>query len=177
MAKFNPSTAVSDCSSSRLLHLINLNESNSDEWQPDDMVAMLDHQYRAPLAFDLSAVETGRREAKARDQSLTQGAAARIKTFEDLFFHPEPPLPLLKLTKEFFKQRTQTHKKDSAEWQLAYLFYLLSILVSRMRGANISALSAGELVDAIKWGSSRGWVDEKTKALLVSARQFLQASL
>jgi hypothetical protein len=173
MVKFNPSTAILGSKSSRLLDLIDLSESTPDGWQRADIIAMVRHQYMAPLAFDLSATENHGREARARARSLSDGAAARIKTFEDLLLHREPPLPLLKLAKEFFKQGTQAHKKDSPEWQVAYLFYLLSILISRIHGANISALSSAELRQGIEWASSRDWADEKTKSLLARCRHSL----
>ena len=63
----------------------------------------------------------------------------------------------------------------SSEWQVAYLFYLLSILVAGVRVPEVSALTPGNLLTGIEWTLSRDWVDDKTKKTIASARQRLQA--
>src|SRR5437773_10752285 len=146
MRNFNAKTAVFKSSSPRLLSLINLDETAPDQWDPEDMAAMVQHQFSAPLHFDLSAAEEGKLAPKTRHQTLTEAAAARIKSFEDLLFHAKPPLQLLRLAKDFFKGRTRTQKKDSTEWQVAYLFYLLTILAARPHDPKISTLTTTELL-------------------------------
>ena len=174
MAKFRPKSIVKS-GSTRLLSLINLDETTPDPWNPDDIAAMVRHQFMAPLDFDLSAVEETKTEGTAPRQTLTQAATAHIRTFEDLLFHAEPPLELLRLSKEFFKSRTQSQRKDSPEWQVAYLFYLLSILVGRRRDPRISGLTRAELLRATEWALSRVRVDRKTRKLLAQARKRLLA--
>jgi len=175
MPEFNPSTAVFRSDADRLLRLINLDETTPEQWQPEDIAMMVRHQLQAPLEFDLLAVELGRVEAKTRHQALTKASAGRIRSFADLIFHKEPPLELLRLAKEFFKRRTQDQKKDSPEWQVAYLFYLLSILIARNRDPKISVLTAAELRRGAEWALSRVWLDDKTREVLAKAQQGLQA--
>ena len=150
---------------------MDLDEATPGAWSEQDLPAMLRHQLSAPLEFDLSSLEVKGAEVRARDKTLTAAAKERIKSFGDLLFHPEPPLVLLKLSKEFFKKRTQDCKKDSSEWKIAYLFYLLSILVAGTRAPKISALTHGDLLKGVKWALGQKWVNERTRALLAKARE------
>jgi hypothetical protein len=142
---------------------MNLDEATPDAWNGQDLAAMLRHQLAAPLEFDLSSVEMKGAEAKKRGTTLTGAARERIKSFEDLLFHREPPLALLKLSKEFFKRRLQECKKDSGEWNVAYLLYLLSILAVGNRASKISSLTPSDLRKGMKWALERRWMNEKTR--------------
>src|SRR6266567_4102254 len=108
MKKSNPESAVFNINATRLLSLMSLDETSPDQWRPEDIAAIVRHQFSAPLEFDLS--DTQESKSSALRQSLTEAGAKRIRCFEDLLFHSEPPLPLLKLSKEFFKTRTQQQK-------------------------------------------------------------------
>ena len=163
MANFDSSEAVFQSSTEQLAKIMNLDEATPDAWSEEDMPAMLRHQLAAPLEFDLSSVEMKGAEAKKRDRTLTGAAKERIKSFEDLLFHREPPLALLRLSKEFFKRRLQECKKDSPEWNVAYLFYLLSILAARDHASKISSLMSSELRKGMKWALERRWINEKTR--------------
>jgi len=170
MANTDSSQAVFKSSAEQLAKIMNLDEATPNGWDERDLAAMVRHQMSAPLTFDLTSIELKAAKAAARDESLTGAAKQRIKTFEDLLFHREPPLELLRLSKEFFKSRTKACRKDSAEWQVAYLFYLLSILAAGTRAARLSKLSPGELCRAIRWALDQPWVDGKTKELLSQAQ-------
>ncbi len=173
MAESDSSRAIFNSSPEQLTKLMNLDETTPDEWNEQDLAAMLCHQMSAPLNFDLSSVELKTAKAKTRDETLTSAAKQRIKSFKDLLFHPEPPLDLLRLSKYFFKRRTKTCKKGSPEWQVGYLCYLLSILAAGSRGAQVSSLAPGELRRAIRRALDEKWVDERTKQLLSQAFQSL----
>ena len=170
MAESNSSEGVFRSSAEQLAKIINLDEATPDAWSEEDLAAMLRHQLEAPLQFDLSSVEMTGRQAKSRDETLTGAAKERIKSFEDLLFHQEPPLELLKLSKEFFKRRLRQCKKDSPEWNVAYLFYLLSILAAGDRIEQISALTPSELRKAIDWALERKGIEDKTKRLICQGR-------
>ena len=169
MATFDSSEAVFPSSTEQLAKLMNLDEATPDAWSEEDLAAMLRHQFVAPLEFDLSTVELKGRQAKNRDETLTGAAMERIRTFEDLLFHREPPLELLKLSKEFFKRRLQRCKKDSPEWNLAYLFYLLSILAAGDRSSKISSLTSREMRKGIKCALERRWMEKRTRQFLERA--------
>ena len=149
---------------------MSLDEATPEAWNDQDLAAMLRHQFVAPLEFDLGRVEMKSAEARKRDQALTAAAQAQIRSFEDLLFHRDPPLELLKLAKEFFKRRLQQYERDSPEWNVAYLLYLLSILAAGTRAAIISTLTHDELLKGIKWALGAKWVDERTKSLLTRER-------
>ena len=107
--------------------------------------------------------------------SAAEAAAAGIKTFEELFHHGQPPLGLLKRTKEFFKAMASRAQKDSPEHRLAYVLYLLSIAVARIRlGEKITNLTDEELLECIEWAEKQAWLDERTRELLVATRCQLQ---
>ena len=163
MANFDSSEAIFRSGSEQLAKIMNLDEATPCEWREQDLAAMLRHQLAAPLEFDLSRVEMKGAEAKKRGTTLTGAVRERIKSFEDLLFHREPPLALLKLSKEFFKRRLQECKKDSAEWNVAYLLYLLSILAVGNRASKISSLTPSDLRKGMKWALERRWMNEKTR--------------
>ena len=149
--------------------IMSVDEATPDAWNEQDLAAMLRHQLTAPLEFDLSAVELKGRQAKNREETLTGAAKERIRTFEDLLFHREPPLELLRLSKQLFKRRLRECKKYSPEWNVAYLFYLLSILAAGDRASRISWLTPSELRKGIKWALERRWINEKTRQFLERA--------
>jgi integrase len=171
MVKFDSSEAVFRSDARQLLKIMNLDEATPDAWNGQDLAAMLRHQLAAPLAFDLSSVEMEGAEARRRDRTLTGAAKERITNFEDLLFHREPPIELLILSKEFFKRRLQECKKDSPEWNVAYLLYLLSILAARDRASKISSLTWSELREGMKWALQRRWMNEKTRHFVELAAQ------
>ncbi len=166
MVESESSQAVFKSSAAQLAKIMNLDETTPDVWNDQDLAAMVRHQMEAPLHFDLTSFELKGRRAEARTETLTSAAKARIESFQDLLFHPEPPLETLRLSKDFFKARTKALKKDSPEWQMAYLFYLLSILAAGSRAPQLSNLTPGDLRKATKWALDQKWVDERTKRLL-----------
>jgi len=135
---------------------------------------MARHQFATPLGFDLRSLALKPAENEVRETGLSQAAASGIESFEDLLFHQQPPLELLRLAKDFFKKRTREHPKGSAEWQVAYVFYLLTIAAAGAESAKISALTPQDLLKGIGWAVEQPWVDDKTKHLLSAAAQPLQ---
>src|SRR5215471_10011388 len=118
--------------------LMRLDETRSEVWQTDDLAAMVRHQLAAPLELDLD----GRHDTeKRRDAGNSDGDLAQpeLRTFGDLFGATRPPLDLLQRSQKFFKQQLAERAKNSPDRKVSYLFYLVSIVVARMRaGARIS---------------------------------------
>jgi hypothetical protein len=81
----------------------------------------------------------------------------------ELDFHQEPPLELLRPAKDFFKKRTREDQRGSAEWQVAYLFYLLAIVAGGARAQEISALTPGDLLKGIGWALEQPWVGTRPR--------------
>ena len=135
---------------------------------------MLRHQLAAPLAFDLSTLELSQSEKTTRDQALRDATASHIRTFQDLLQHARPPLPLLHWAKDFFKQQAGASAKRRPEQEVAYLLYLLSILIPRVRlGTRLTRLSDADLLISVNWAARRKWLDAKTRELCRLAQKAL----
>ena len=133
---------------------------------------MVQHQLSAPLQFDLGGVELPELEQGPAKQALASATASGIITFTGLFQSSHPPLPLLRLSQNFFKQNIRRHPQDSPSKKVNYLFYLLSIVTARVRvGANITRLTDAQQLQAIDSMSNRPWVDEQLRQLLAEGRK------
>ena len=139
-----------------------------DVWRPEDLVAMLRHQLGAALAQDLEAALPG---AGARAAELARGAVPAILTFRDLLWHPQPPLGLLELLKDFAKAGAED-AGQSMPRELASVFYFGSIALAAQRGSGgggaISSLSKERLRAGLLWTLRQPWLDDATRALLIS---------
>jgi hypothetical protein len=176
MANTDSSEAVFRSDARQLSKIMNLDEATPDAWTDQDLVAMLRHQLAAPLESDLSRLELRKSEEKTRDETLGKATSAQVRTFQDLFEHPRPPLALVRWAKEFFKQQAGASENRRPEQEVAYLLYLLSILISRVRlSTRISKLSDADLRHGLKWAVSREWLDEQTRKLCVVGQRELQA--
>lgn len=175
MENFDSSRAAFDSSAKQLSKLMSLDEAAPEAWGEKDLPALLRHQMSAPLKFDLSSVSQSESEEETRDQTLSDAAASQIRTFRELYEHPRPPLALLNWAKDFFKQQAGPSTKRRPEQEVAYLLYLLSILIPRVRlGTSITTLTDADLVKGLTWAASRKWLDAKTKELCVLAKKSLQ---
>jgi hypothetical protein len=174
MKKFDSKAAVRKGTAAQLSQILDL-EERADQWQEQDLPAMLQHQFAAPLNFDLLSQHLAGGEARTREKTLSGAASIRIDTFKDLLTHPAPPFELLKLAKEFFKWRTQACKKDSPEWRIAYLFYLLSLLAAGNDASRLSALSPKALLKGVKWALEQTWIDPQTRQFILAACERLIA--
>jgi hypothetical protein len=176
MANDDPSRTVFKSSAERLYKIMNLDEATKVVWTERDLPAMLHHQLAAPLAFDLGSFQLSETDNKTRTGTLHATATARIGTFGELFLNPRPPLSALELAKEFFKARAGMASQRAAEQQLAYLLYLLAVLVARLRfQTSITRLTDTDLLEGIKWASGQTWLDTTTKELFTEARKYLEA--
>ena len=139
-----------------------------DVWRPEDLAAMLRHQLGAGLAQDLEAALPG---AGARATELARGAVPAIVTFRDLLWHPQPPMALLALLKDFAKAGVE-EAGQAMPRELASVFYFGSIALAAQRGAGggkaISSLSKERLRAGLLWTLQQSWLDDATRALLIS---------
>jgi hypothetical protein len=143
------------------------------DWSEQDLPAMFRHQLSAPLRLDLGPSLRKIAGSKTRRSNVVNPAAPRLESFADLLFASEPPLDLLKLSKDFFKDRTRQYAKGSPEWQFAYLFYLLSVSAAGSRASEISSLARCELLAGIKWALQRDWLDQRAIALLSHSQKMI----
>jgi hypothetical protein len=174
MANSDPSRSVFQSGAGPLSRIMHLDEAVSTEWNEADLAAMLRHQLAAPLAFDLAAPALPNVDRPLRDQALQAAKKMGIKSFRDLLTQPKPPLELLKLVKDLFKHHAGASSKRRPEQEVAYLMYLLTILVARTRlGCEITQLTKTDLRRGYEWAASRPWVDDENKALFASGASHL----
>ena len=174
MSDLNSSVAVCKCGSKSLLKFLSLDEDTSEEWQNEDLAAMVRHQLSAPLVADLKAGNSGPSEPEGLHQRLAAAAAIGIMSFGDLLFHQKPPGELLKASKEFFKRRCARIRKGSPDWMIAFLFYNLSILAARQHNVSISRLTPADLLAFTKWAIKQEWVNATIKDFLLRSAESLK---
>jgi hypothetical protein len=158
------SQAVFKSSPDQLAEVLNFEVAWPNPWTEADLPAMFRHQMAAPIAFDLKTL--------ARSETvLTEAAKEGIRTFENLLQHPHPPETLLSLAKDFFKTIAGPIDSRLAGQQVAYVFYLLAILVARERlGRSLTRLSDAELLRGVEWGATRTWIDAGSREIFLQAR-------
>ena len=162
MIEFDSPEAVLQSNAPQLAKILDSSGGEQACWLTEDLPDLLRHQWEAPIDFDLAQV--GKEESK---KTLARAAGANIRTFADLLLQERPSLPLLKLAKQFFKDKAGHSKKRDPEQQVGYLFYVLIILAARARlGTSITNLTDSDLEKAAKWAYSQPWIEGEPKELL-----------
>ena len=156
MVNSNAAAAILRSEARRLSKILHLDETTPDDWSQADQAAMLRHQMSAPLDFDLGGRKLTGSRVRERYQVLHEAAALGVRTFQDLFRHPGPPLAVLRITKDFFKVRAGPADERRPEQEVAYLMYLLTISAARVRtGQTITSLSGSELLRGVEVNINR----------------------
>lgn len=155
------------CDPRSLSALMGLEERQEHRhWRSEELGELLQHQLRAPLLFDLAGVQSIGNITIPKDQSAPG-------SFEDLFSHPNPPIGLLRLTKEFAKTSDQGADSPLPP-EIASVLYCAAIVAARVRcGQSISRLSAGELARCIEWALGQSWVGSPLRELFEQGRASL----
>jgi hypothetical protein len=122
-------------------------------WREEELADILLHQLGVPLLFDLREMP-----AVADDAPTVLPG-----TFGSLLFDENPPLPLLRLMKEFAKS-SDKGLHNPLPPPVATVLYYAAILAARIRhGAQISALTQQELESGLAWALRQRWIDERTR--------------
>jgi len=146
-----------------LARILSLDDENTPLWNPAEMQAMWSHQMSALLETDLGELAA----VKSGQESPLPSFAG--KTFRELFSHPEPPLALLKLTKEFAK-RTLKDSDDKQLKEIASALYYATYAAALTRcSKSLGSLAGHNLVAGFSWALERPWLDEPTTTLIQSA--------
>src|SRR6266545_5581568 len=88
-------------SSSQLAPLFELKDEDVQTlWRPDELGAIWQHQITASFAFDLGGLND---LLAAELDALVTPAGQTVKTFAELLQHPNPPVVLLDVVKQFAK--------------------------------------------------------------------------
>ena len=173
MDKLNDITsAIASSDAGQLLRLIGLDEATKSGWAVVDAASIFHHQMNAPLDFDLSGETRPGNTTLSALKELSAAQTLGIKTFGQLFRHPSPPIEILKLAKDFFKRMAGVHPKDSAEYQVAYACYVLSVTVVRIKHEKrITNLSDASLLKGLDWTLRQAWVETSIRQVLDQARR------
>ena len=146
----------------RLARLLALEESSEGDWLPEELGALFQHQWSAPVAFDLAVLGSS---VAAKMRTLSESQGLLLKSYRDLFLHPCPPLELLVLTKEFAKAH-QGNPESPLPREISLALYYTAIFSAWIQlGQRISALDDLALRQAAECMLAQPWMDEPTKAL------------
>jgi hypothetical protein len=96
-----------------------------------------------------------------------------LETFNDLLTHPSPPIPLLRMAKEFAKRADKT-TVDPLPSEIALSLYFLVLAAALLRHqSSISTLTPCELHQGFAWTHDRPWLDQANKHLIATAAENL----
>ena len=154
-----------------LAKMIDLGADPQGLWEPEELGTILEHQLAAPLEFEVIGVD----RAELRKLRFESNTPDEIETFGDLLRHPQPPVALLELTKQFAKASCG-HPERPLPDEVAAVLYVTSIVVALVRcGKRITRLGN----DGLQYGLDRAlrqtWLDESTRKLLEEGRRWVEA--
>jgi len=149
-----------------LTRILSIDEDVKELWQAREIEAMWRHQLAAPLGIDLEAViSVSGTELRKSPHFET----FRQKTFAELFHHPQPPLEVLKLAKEFAKQTLRDCEEGQLRELASAVYYASYAGALIHHGQCIGSMSENELRPGFNWALRQDWIDEQTKKLISTA--------
>lgn len=141
-------------------------------WPDHELRDILRHQLESSLAFDLSR---GNAADAAAIRLEAPSTGPPIRTFGDLFRHPQPPLELLHRVKRFAKSAIA----DSAPMlpaEIASFLYYGAIAAAFVRaGARITTLNDDALAQGFHSLAAYDWIDDASRMLLDDAARQIDA--
>jgi len=148
---------------SLLARMMELKGDEGALWDSDDLEGMWEHQLAASLEADLGDLRPGLR---ARLEELVAPGGPPLATFRDLLEHPDPPLELLELTKQFAK-RCRSNPEGPLPDDIATVLYLAAIAAAMTRcGSRITKLSDEGMGHGLRWALRQPWLDRSLRELL-----------
>ncbi|MBT3295413.1 MAG: hypothetical protein HN383_09095 [Verrucomicrobia bacterium] len=139
-------------------------------WSPNDLQDVFAHQWSAPLALDLGGLDDA---FASRVEMLASSKHLLLRSFGDLLTHDRPPLPLLKLAKEFAK-RCLNSPHSVIPHDVARVLYFASIAAA-LSGCQrrISTLDDERLAAGLRWAMAREWLAPEARDVLRSGLEAL----
>ncbi len=161
---------VFDTDRKQLATLLDLSPDDERLWGDDELGAILRHQLSAPMQVDLINLERG---LALKVRNLADSLGLTLKSFGDLLAHPNPPVELLKVTKDFAKAcRLSPHGNLPRE--IASVLYFASIAAALVRcRRRITGLTNDALDEGFRWTLTRPWLDAPTRDLTQEALHLL----
>jgi hypothetical protein len=137
------------------------------------LTAILSGQLAAPLLFDTSRLpEATRLDLLHRSQT----GASPLRTFGDLLRHPQPPIELLCLVKDYAKGLSDAPPEatHAVPAEIATCLYFATLAAALVRcGQRISALDDRALCRGFEWASFQSWISADLRTLLREAARML----
>jgi hypothetical protein len=161
---------VFDTDRRQLASLLEVSPDAERLWQGEELGAILRHQLSAPMQVDLVNLERG---LALKVRTLAESLGLTLKSFGDLLAHPNPPVELLKITKDFAKAcRLSSHSPMPKE--IASVLYFASIAAAMVRcRRRITGLTNDALAEGFRWVLAQPWLDIPTRTLIEESLQLL----
>jgi hypothetical protein len=142
-----------------------------EPWRPEELQALLEHEFSSPLEFDLGNLEEGH---ASRLKRLSEAEGLVLRSLRELLFHSRPPIDLLRLVKDFAK-RCAAHPRSALPPEVASVIYYASIAAALVRCAvRITELDDAALRHGFEWVLAQPWVDQSTKQVVARAVELVQ---
>ena len=165
-----PHKTAFDTDRRQLATLLDLSPDADRLWRDDELGALLRHQMTAPMQVDLINLERG---LALKVRTLAEAQGLTLKSFGDLLAHPNPPVELLKITKDFAKA-CRLSPRSPVPHEIASVLYFASIAAAMVRcRRRITGLTNDALAEGFRWVLSRPWLDAPTRALTEESLLFL----
>lgn len=135
-------------------------ESEKSVWSDDELASLLEHQLAAGLLDDL---------ALFFDEAEGEVARSGLATFDELFSVGDPPVSLLRMTRQLAKKLSGQPERFPAD--VALVLYYTAIAAAQVRaGASITSMSHDDLRKGYAWACGRAWLPPRLIALLEQAQ-------
>jgi hypothetical protein len=151
------------CDPRALSTMLGFGDLDRDQWNPQDLKAMLRHQLAAPIYLSLgilsAEVSHELRRAAPHQPRMSLG---------ELFAAEKPSVELLKLVKRFAKM-CRSDPQNPLPPEIAILLYYASIAVALVRhNESISHLAPESVRRGLNWLNAQVWIPDELKSLLVT---------
>ena len=165
--------ALLDSDSRGMAALLDSGTDDNRIWNPAELAAILKHQLSAPIQVDLAGLEQ-RLASQLRLSAASQGLL--LKSFGDLLNHPNPPLELLRITKDFAKACRLT-REGPLPCEIATVLYFASIIVAMVRcRRRITRLADADLRRGVEQCLAQAWLDAPTRQLFEDGLKALRGN-
>jgi hypothetical protein len=166
MSESDSSASVFKSRPKTLAALMKVGSEEARLWLPEELEAIFRHQMSAPVVVDLGGFDPA---SAARLNTLSEAQGLVLKSFNDLFHHPCPPVELLRLTKDFAKSNLDQPESLVPREIAAVLYYSSLAAALAKLGIRMSKLGDEELRRGFTWARGQKWVDAQTRTLLSEA--------
>ena len=143
------------------------------QWSGEEVAAIYHHELSSPLHIELGSLDA----ATARRLKLVSAShGLLLRSMGDLLHHPNPPLELLAMVKDFGKASLD-HPDSPLPREVAGVLYWSAIAAALVRsGQRITSLPDAKLRDGFAWTAQFPWLDDAGRTLLRSAIEKLNAT-